>query len=118
MLEQWIFGHNCFVLDGRLSHMCSRAESHYAPPPHARPLTKPSTDLVRQASQEKHHAMAAKDHMYAACAVQRRYHVIQVTRSDRLQYSLRGSSPRRMAHKTIALTTELREPWELCWSSG
>ena len=25
-------------------------------------------------------------------------------------YSLRGSSPRPMAHKTIALTTELREP--------
>ena len=26
-----------------------------------------------------------------------------------LSYSLRGSSPRPMAHKTIALTTELRE---------
>ena len=25
-------------------------------------------------------------------------------------YSLRGSNPRPMAHKTIALTTELREP--------
>ena len=28
-----------------------------------------------------------------------------------LIYSLRGSNPRPMAHKTIALTTELREPW-------
>ena len=28
-------------------------------------------------------------------------------------YSLRGSNPRPMAHKTIALTTELREPREL-----
>ena len=27
-------------------------------------------------------------------------------------YSLRGSSPRPMAQKTIALTTELREPWK------
>ena len=27
-------------------------------------------------------------------------------------YSLWGSNPRPMAHKTIALTTELREPWE------
>ena len=26
------------------------------------------------------------------------------------KYSLRGSNPRPMAHKTIALTTELREP--------
>ena len=26
------------------------------------------------------------------------------------EYSLRGSSPRPMAHKTITLTTELREP--------
>ena len=25
-------------------------------------------------------------------------------------YALRDSNPRRMAHKTIALTTELREP--------
>ena len=36
-----------------------------------------------------------------------------VGQQDRLQpqYSLRGSNPRPMAHKTIALTTELREPW-------
>ena len=116
MLEQWIVVHNFFVLGGKLS---TRVQGQRATIlPHAWPPTTPSTDLVRQASQEKHHAMAAKDHMYAACAVQRRYHVIQVTRSDRLQYSLRGSSPRPMAHKTIALTTELREPWELCWSSG
>ena len=27
------------------------------------------------------------------------------------KYSLWGSNPRPMAHKTIALTTELREPW-------
>lgn len=26
-------------------------------------------------------------------------------------FSRRGSNPRPMAHKTIALTTELREPW-------
>ena len=28
-----------------------------------------------------------------------------------MDYSLWGSNPRPMAHKTIALTTELREPW-------
>ena len=39
-------------------------------------------------------------------------------RHDLSSYSLRGSSLRPMAHKTIALTTELREPWELGWSSG
>ena len=109
MLEQWIVVDNCFVLDGRLS-TCVQGQRATMPPPHARPPTKPSTDLARQASQEEHHAMATCSHMYATCAVQRRSHVNQVTGSDPLQYSLRGSNPRPMAHKTIAPTTELREP--------
>ena len=74
MLEQWIVVHNCFVLDGKLF---TRVQGQRATMlPHAWPATTPSTELVRQASQEEHHAMATCNHMYAACAVQRRYHVI------------------------------------------
>ena len=35
----------------------------------------------------------------------------EITQQFILKYSLWGSNPRPMAHKTIALTTELREPW-------
>ena len=34
------------------------------------------------------------------------------------KYSLWGSNPRPMAHKTIALTTELREPTRNCFSKS
>ena len=44
------------------------------------------------------------------CSIPKEY-MIQRSTSN---YSLWGSNPRPMAHKTIALTTELREPCAVC----
>ena len=76
-------------------------------PPHERISPQRGKENRQQASKPQQCPRAQK----LQTAAQHALSVLFINRSK--SYSLWGSNPRPMAHKTIALTTELRELW-LC----
>ena len=78
------------------------------------PATRPPHEKTRQNNrkanrQEAHASTAPKRKKLLLQPTQHALVVLVIGVSN--SYSLWGSNPRPMAHKTIALTTELRELW-------